>query len=167
VEHKVPHDYASLNLDTSGAHKEQNTQHKPCESQASPLSASNRKSGLRSNGRSSGGNGSEVQEVVERLGLTKDGEVLGPKKEYILRVVGGYWIMSYDVWTVNVGSYRVDEPWRQNFNINGVFSIKCFVYEGFQRYSFIVQASVRHLVITNENFFSSIFFRPLWSGLGF
>ena len=58
----------------------QNTRYKPRESQV-PL-ASNKKSASRSTGRSSGGNGSEVQEVVERLGLTRDGGTLGPKKEY-------------------------------------------------------------------------------------
>ena len=65
-------------------HGKQNTQYKPEVSQLPP-SASNRKSGLRSTGRSSAGNGSEVQEVVERLGLAKDGEALGPKKNTFTR----------------------------------------------------------------------------------
>ena len=77
----LTNDQANLYLNTwpdIPVHEKQNTQYKPCASQLP--SASSRKSVLRSNGRSSGGNGSEVQEVVERLGLAKDGEALGPKK---------------------------------------------------------------------------------------
>ena len=50
--------------------------YKPLESQPL-LFVSNKNSG-----RSSGGNGSEVQEVVGGPGLAKDGETLGPKREY-------------------------------------------------------------------------------------
>ena len=53
---------------------------KPLESQL----ASNKNSGFRSNGRSSGGNGSEVQEVVGGPGLVKDGETLESGKEHTI-----------------------------------------------------------------------------------
>ena len=54
---------------------------KPLESQT-VLFASNKNSGFRSNGRSSGGNGSEVQEVGGGPGLVKDGETLEPGTEH-------------------------------------------------------------------------------------